>query len=294
MFSYFYLGIFSIFCLFVLDVYVTEYFITSFLPLLLWVWKKYLRDKKIIFPLAAAIIAGVFMGIADQFRHHSATGLIITLILFLLFAAGAEFKYKLLFIGLMLLFMPLCNIYFSGKISQRNTWLKENTGMKDFGNLSNHAFWHSLYTGLGFADNKYGITWSDFNSFDKAKQLNPALDISGYNISPEYEATLRGEYLSILKNDPLFVMKTYARKFIYILLFIFLFFNYGFVLLRKVKPSWKIILLLIPGITFHLLPGILVYPLPMYMLAAFNLLVMYEMFLLNEFLDRHKFENPAS
>lgn len=70
--------------------------------------------------------------------------------------------------------------------------------------------WHSMYIGLGFEDNPYGIYYKDECGIAKAKSINP---VAEYH-SEEYFQILKEEYFKILKNDPQWVLKGYIKKVI--------------------------------------------------------------------------------
>ena len=94
---------------------------------------------------------------------------------------------------------------------------------------SGHLFWHAAYLGLSShpeSVSKYGIYQHDQVAVDfvaaKSKErfgTNDWYGIGGYTL---YEDILKIEYLSILKNDPTYILKNYALK---PLMFIKSFFN---------------------------------------------------------------------
>ena len=69
--------------------------------------------------------------------------------------------------------------------------------------------WHSAYIGLGWKENKYGITYKDECAIAKALELKPGVKY----LSEEYMAILKAEYFTILTEDPAFVAKLYWQKF---------------------------------------------------------------------------------
>lgn len=71
-----------------------------------------------------------------------------------------------------------------------------------------HPFWHPVYLGLGYLPNRYGIRWDDSVAFLAVQRDDPT---AGY-LSPEYEASLRRQFLDIARADPGFVLSTYSAK----------------------------------------------------------------------------------
>ncbi|MCL2434353.1 MAG: hypothetical protein FWD16_07555 [Clostridia bacterium] len=74
--------------------------------------------------------------------------------------------------------------------------------------------WHTLYIGLGFRPNKYGIEYSDDCAVQKAKETDPEIEYPLDKKEDHYFDILKTEYLTIAKTDPAFFLGTYARKFI--------------------------------------------------------------------------------
>lgn len=70
--------------------------------------------------------------------------------------------------------------------------------------LGGHVFWHTLYIGLGWQPNPYGIAYLD----ESARAIAGAV---AYN-SAEYEAAVRDAFLRLLAADPVFVVRTFVAK----------------------------------------------------------------------------------
>jgi hypothetical protein len=274
-------GLMALFCFFILDIYIFSYFITCFIPLLYWILKKNTSKSNLII---VAIVIGLLIGLSDQFRSQSGTGLFVFIVLFLLLnfkEYGIKFKYTLLYCILILFAVFFVNLYFKYEIKKRDNFLleKHNFTQKT---EAGHVFWHALYAGLGFSKNKLGIEWNDNYVFSKAQSIRPGLNVDVNNITPEYEKIIKYEYFQVIKKEPVFFIKTFLLKFSYSMLFALLFFNFGFYLFFKIKPNWKTVLPFLVVIGFYFLPGILVYPLPMYLLGGFNMLIISFVFLLNK------------
>lgn len=67
--------------------------------------------------------------------------------------------------------------------------------------INRHATWHSVYIGLGYRPNRYGIRYNDDVAYAEAARLRPG--VRPY--SAEYESVLRARVLHLARSDPSFV-----------------------------------------------------------------------------------------
>jgi hypothetical protein len=82
-------------------------------------------------------------------------------------------------------------------------------GAKDFSaHIPQHPLWHSLYLGLGFNRNRYGIRYMDAVAIDFVKRKDP----SALFTSKRYEHVLRQRYFEIVRRDPGFVAQGLLDK----------------------------------------------------------------------------------
>lgn len=292
--SYIYLSFFTFFCFYIFDVHVWTYLLVSIIPLFIWVIKKSARDKKISYLYTSTILIGILIGIGNQFRSQSGTGLFLFILTYLIFMKKDLLKinHKVILIILLFVSTLLCGTYFNYVLEKRDAWLKENNqgvaGTLDI----KHPFWHPMYLGLAYIkDNKYGIVGEDWYAFRKAYSIDSSLDFK-FNywavISSRYEEIMKNLYLDILKNDPLFVIKTYFLKSIEILLYILIFFNIGLILLFLVKPGYKKYTPFLIGVAFYSIPGVLFLPFLRYILGALSMGVYCLLLLTGEYLKKHK------
>jgi hypothetical protein len=73
---------------------------------------------------------------------------------------------------------------------------------------TSHALWHSLYIGLGYTPNHYGIHYMDSYGVAAAEEADPGV---GY-LSPAYLTALRKQVDALVEHDPGFVAKAEAQK----------------------------------------------------------------------------------
>jgi hypothetical protein len=71
-----------------------------------------------------------------------------------------------------------------------------------------HPFWHTLYIGLGFLPNPYGIRYRDEIAQTLVQQRAPGTRF----VSSRYETILRHAYLSILRRNPGEFARQYGAK----------------------------------------------------------------------------------
>src|ERR1700739_2112658 len=236
-FSYFYLALIAFISLFILDVYILAYLVTSLIPLLYWVWKKHTQKTlKFLYPILALFITGLLAGIANQFRVYSGMGIIIIVFLFILLEKNVSLLHKLVFICALLASLPLSQLFFNTQINQRDAWIASHDNTAPASKIHQHTTWHNIYLGLGILPNKYGITWEDGNAYAKEKQFNPGNE----NYTPEYINAIKNDYFTIVKNDLPFVLKTFAYKAFLVLLLCIVFFNYGIFLILKTRKNFRI------------------------------------------------------
>jgi hypothetical protein len=93
--------------------------------------------------------------------------------------------------------------------------------------FTSHPLWHTLYIGLGFDPNRYGIYYNDNAGYSYVKSVNPNIK----PISPAYSAALEKRYFHLLSSDPGFVLGGYLHK--------------GAITLHMaVRSSWALLILL--------------------------------------------------
>jgi len=215
---------------------------------------------------------GATIGLANAVRSHAGTAALIFLvgILFFQLAAGTQRKFVLLLCLVAGMLLP--KLLFSRVMAQRDAFLAAHC--PDYKGLSGqHIFWHSVYIGLGYLQNDYGIRWNDGVSYDKVQSIAPATAFG----SAEYEQILRGEVLQLARRHPVFVALTLASK-AGVLICVFLFCaNVGLLAAVKYPKPWPVELSFWAAIAFSSLFGLLVVPLPAYLLGLVSFAALYGM-----------------
>ena len=73
---------------------------------------------------------------------------------------------------------------------------------------TSHPLWHTVYIGLGYEPNRYGIHYEDPYAAAAAQEEHPGVRY----LSPAYASALRQEVLALVKHDPGFVVKAELQK----------------------------------------------------------------------------------
>jgi hypothetical protein len=215
-----------------------------------------------------ALLIGGLTSAGHLIRSHSGTPIILFVIIVLVFSKSVKIK-KLIFLGILLSGFLIPQIIFKSIIRSRDTFLTQvNAGASYERNV--HAFWHSIYIGLGYLKNGYGLNYSDQVAYDKAAEVNPNIKI----LTNEYEALIKSETIKFIKEHPLFVAKTVIVKGLVLIGYFLIFCNLGFWIILKKKfdsLDWGFI----GGLLFCSLTGFLVVPHPKYMLGFISFSILY-------------------
>jgi hypothetical protein len=73
---------------------------------------------------------------------------------------------------------------------------------------TSHPLWHSLYIGLGYTSNRYGIHYADRYAAAAAQELDPKVAY----LSPAYADALHRQVAALIDRDPGFVVRAEAQK----------------------------------------------------------------------------------
>ncbi len=302
-FSILFVLLFTVFCLYILDVYIwAPIFMAIVLPLLVLVRND--SNKKISFNyfLVAVLLIGFVMACSNQIRYGSALP-------FMLFIISGIFVYKginnsrkivlgLFFIAAFYSSNRLISNKFISLKDARNERMKKDFSI-DLVSLSKseskHVIWHSLVLGIGFdPQNPFGIKWKDTFGFEMFQTENPNMSkVDLYNLTEAYELFIKEYYFKLWRENPGYLLFHYFKKAIYSLLFIALALNVApllfFLRSRKgelqetQRKSLSYLLPFMIAILSSLAPAILVYPIPEYFLTGIYLSVILSIFVLCKF-----------
>src|SRR6202035_5192594 len=76
------------------------------------------------------------------------------------------------------------------------------------GTPTSHPLWHTLYVGLGYTSNRYGIHYLDGYAAAAAQETDAGVRY----LSPAYASALHKQVDALIEHDPGFVAKAEAQK----------------------------------------------------------------------------------
>ncbi len=266
-FSVLMLSILAFFMFYILDVYVFLFLSVCFLPLLIYLFH-YKSNQVVVY--FSFLMIFIVLGIYNQFRAYASFGVFLFMFFYIIitcFKQSSFFK-PLLFVFMMLMGLGLPYIFKHQIIQLRNkTLIQRGYDSRLFsGFMYSHIFWHGMYLGLGYdKENKYGIKWSDVYGYNtvrdeiKLKNIQNIPKINALSMPQKYEEIMMRKYIYILKEDPIFILKTYFKKLLDTLSKTFIFFHIGFLGVfykRQKEYIFPFIIMML----FYSIPGVLFWP----------------------------------
>jgi hypothetical protein len=225
------------------------------------------------------IFAGAWLGASNILRGYAGMGPLIFIVSMLAYNFRDAIK-KNIIVGLLILSGLLISTqYVNHLIEQRNDYLEINE--PEFKKIASYPFWHSIYIGFGYLQNRFGIEYRDSVASEKVRDLSPNAKYQ----SKEYNDLLRNEVLKLIKNHPGFVIQTIAAKFGTILIILIIFCNFGLLAAFYYPKSNSIDNSFIFGSIFQTSFGFLVLPEIWYLFGFIAFAVLYGILSINEALD---------
>jgi hypothetical protein len=132
---------------------------------------------------------------------------------------------------------------------------------------TSHPFWHTVYIGVGYLPNSYGLKYFDTTAIDRVRRVDPNVRY----LSPRYETILREAYFGLVRDHPVWVASQYAAKALvatadtapYLLLVLLT--MPAMLLLgpeRRIRRRW--VMLTLPALIIMFLPSLVAIPLQTY------------------------------
>lgn len=256
------------------DVYTTMFFATSSILPIFMVWSQ--KNENLAVKLHfTTFFSGFLLGYCNFIRSNSGTGVIIFIVLWVLLNKTLKNSRKLIALATLLLGLSLPIIHTHYLEKNRDLFLaKNNVSHKQIS--ITHPIWHSIYIGLGYTKNPYGIRYDDNVAINKVKSINASV---GY-CTKEYESILKNECLFIAKKSPLFIIKNLLQKLFIVLIKTLKYTYLGCILVFFVKPSLRFLIPIFGAISFYALPGILTIPVDKYLLGMISSLSIFGLYMI--------------
>jgi hypothetical protein len=214
--------------------------------------------------------SGLAISIANTFRSHSGTGVLLFLLCLVSTSfVGSNYR-KIALMMALLCGLVLPNLYFSRVIEERDNFLR--SVCPNYPQiLRSHPFWHSVYIGFGYLTNEVVTGYNDQVAYDKVQSIVP----DTLYVSAEYERILRQQVWLLLRQHPNLVLYTLAAKLGVICALFLLSANVGLIAARFVRKPIGLELAFWIGIVFCALSGVLVVPLVAYLLGFMTFVTLY-------------------
>lgn len=229
-----------------------------------------------------SFFSGACISLAHYIRIHSGTSTLIFFMIVILLSKFSRLKKTFLAVSLAV-GMLIVFVFFNHLFNERDNYLK-----KHFSSYqpprNQHPIWHSIYVGLGYLPNPYGIIYRDERAIDKVKSIAPNAEY----LSEEYEEILKSEVLRIAQTNPQFVIKLFCYKVLKIIFYFLIFSNIGLVLAFIYPQSLSINAAFFAALSFSALPGILVIPMHAYLLGFIAFAALYGLMNFCLYFDRAK------
>lgn len=245
------------------DVYlVSAALAVGFVPWLYGAAQK--NDNRMLLALAPWV--GAAAGLGNLIRAHAGTMLLLMYVLAVLLSRGKTVRSVVSSLVLLAITatIPLAVLWNAEK--QRDDFLAQRPYV-DTNAVPGHPFWHTVYIGLGYVPNPYGLEYRDEIGFATVERLVPGADIG----SEQYENALRSEVIRIARQQPLFIARVIGTKLLRIVLFALIFLNVALFALARARPSAEVWLPYAAGLVFSAVPGLLAVPNPGYLLGFMGL-----------------------
>lgn len=231
------------------------------------------------------LMLGLLSGVANTVRSYSGTAALLFACGIVLFQWTANKRHKALVLLCLGVGLLVPKLVIARKVAERDAFLQAQCPGYSPRN-ARHVIWHSVYIGLGYLQNDYGIRWNDSVAYEKVQSIAPGTSFG----SPEYERILRTQVLSIVRQSPWFVFLTLASKVGVVLLVSVIAANVGLTAAVVHHKPWPIEVCFAIAVIFNSLFAILVFPTPQYMLGLASFAALYGITSLGFFFEPRVFD----
>lgn len=176
------------------------------IPLIAAFEKTYGKNRA--FSWGGYICLGLVIALGNIPRAHSSMGITVVFLAVLIklfigrYGDIKNVSIRILFSIVVIMFFYRC---FTDIVPNIYTYLSGDSNV-----IENMPAWHTLYVGLGWEENKYGITLNDACGTEAAQKINPDVIPN----SKEYHKIIKQVFLSLVKADPIYILRSYVKKMI--------------------------------------------------------------------------------
>jgi hypothetical protein len=259
----------AIFCLRVGDVYLVP--AAAVLAVVPWVlYFSRMKRPSFLF-LLFLVLAGMGLGAANLLRTHSGTAVMLFCIPILGFLVEVKPRWRMVMLASLISGLLISTLYFRHAFTLRDTYLRNQ--LADYvAAPRQHPMWHSFYIGLGFVSNPYVAGgYCDEVAVEKVRSISPGAAF----LSPEYDLILAKEVSQIAMHHPYVLLVNLVAKLGILQMIVLLVGNIAWWAAFYSRRPRSLDLAFLIAIGFSALPGLLVIPVPKYLLGCIALVVVY-------------------
>jgi hypothetical protein len=232
--------------------------IVACVPWSLWLAE---RAQRLTILLSGGLLLGFAIQTASLVRGHGGTGVMLFTLIAVCLAARHTVLRRVGFVVALMVGIAVPQLYKAHLLRESDAYLREHRAGYT-GRVSDaHPLWHSIYIGLGYLKNSYGIDYNDTVAYQAAAQIVPGI----VYMSSEYDRVLRERVFAIYDKDPTFIFQTLSAKAGYVCFCILTDAHFGLIAACLGVLSWRLLAAFACGIAFSALPGILVMPSSQYL-----------------------------
>ena len=229
-----------------------------------------------------ATLSGIILGFAQWIRTQSGSPVLVFFIVLVCFSALRR-STRILLAATLFFFLSLPLLFAEFPFHERDRFLAmHEAGYKAA--LNHHLFWHAAYLGLGYLTNPYVPAVRDSVAVEYVQAMDPAAIYGG----EEYEQVLKSRVKEIFRQDPRLVFYTIAAKCGVLASMLVLCINIGLAAARARPKPLGMELAFWLAIAFAAIPGIVVIPIPQYVLGMLTLALLYWYYSLSFYIDRFR------
>lgn len=247
------------------DTYLAPFFACAFIP---WIFVC-LEKKSQGGLLAFSFVVGFVVSFVNAIRLFGGWSLGTIFMCVVLFSVR-QLKKTVFVAALLFCGMGMYHLWFNSVMKERNGYL-QSQGIAYGNHDLQHAFWHSIYLGLGFISNDYNIIYNDSCALKRAREVQPTI----VYCSPEYDALLRDEVFTMCMKHPNYVIRVLWAKAGILFYYLLLFANLGLLAAFFYRKLWYIDLSYACALGFAALPGLATIPIIPYLIGFCTIATFY-------------------